>query len=193
MCVSGESCGLCWANYRRSSTDPTKCEKLNTCDVNDCEGQSECEAHTSDKYVCRCPAGRSGLSCEHRDHSAQTSATSGNVVTTVVVVVILLVLLLVVLGCVYWYKRRPFTFWKSRGSRARDRVYHFVNPAFGVMHDQPIIESDDSPESTMSAQRTYRRPPPSAPSSPSTTLMKDQEQQQQQLDYQKHKEDSQVC
>lgn len=70
---------------------------------------------------------------------------------------------------------------------AADQGYHFVNPAFGVIHDQPIIESEDSPGSSMLAQQVYYRPSPDDQHSDPVL----QENHQSKSNH-KQKEDSQV-
>ncbi|XP_063870395.1 low-density lipoprotein receptor-related protein 2-like isoform X2 [Scylla paramamosain] len=185
MCASGGSCNICQVNYQRSSSDPRKCTKLNTCDNNDCEGGSKCEAHTSDKYICRCPEGRYGLRCEFTSSSTQSSAS---VSAAVVVVVVLLILLILVLVYIYWWKQRPFTIWKRRSHGAAAQGYHFVNPAFGVMHDQPILEDEESSRNSMLTQ--VHVPPSSAP--PSTPMLQKQEEQQHGINNHKNRKEIQT-
>ncbi|KAK8377257.1 hypothetical protein O3P69_013721 [Scylla paramamosain] len=66
--------------------------------------------------------------------------------------------------------------------------YHFVNPAFGVMHDQPILEDEESSRNSMLTQ--VHVPPSSAP--PSTPMLQKQEEQQHGINNHKNRKEIQT-
>ncbi|KAG7177089.1 putative vitellogenin receptor-like 2, partial [Homarus americanus] len=106
-----------------------------------------------------CDEGRLGARCEVGD-VAKAGQTSSSATTTAVVLIVLLVLAAVALG-LYWHRKHPFIICKSkRGSSSR--VFKFVNPAFGVMSDETILNSSPVPSSCPSSDN----PPPYAFTNP---------------------------
>ncbi|XP_071551533.1 uncharacterized protein [Panulirus ornatus] len=138
---------MCPVGLKESREQAGECAELTACATNPCQSRGLCEPHSDQDYTCRCAAGHTGLHCEVAEEQV-TPASSGSS-TVVAVILVLLFLGLAAFG-LYMYKKKPFTLWRGkRGSQ----VFRFVNPAFGVMSDQDIVNDGVTSGSSPSSNR----------------------------------------
>nr|XP_045618924.1 low-density lipoprotein receptor-related protein 1-like isoform X2 [Procambarus clarkii] len=142
---------VCPLGFKGDPGNPGSCVELMACKDHPCYGEQVCEAHTDKDFVCRCDSDHRGLRCEVRVSSLASSSSSS---TYIIAIFLVLLALVAVGGACYWYKKRPFTIWKGGSS---NQSFRFVNPAFGVISDQAILNGSPAPSTNPSMSGN---PPP---------------------------------
>nr|QKO28254.1 vitellogenin receptor [Penaeus vannamei] len=127
---------MCKVGYITAPNRPNECVRLKSCDHSPCRGEGICESHSDTEFICRCPVDHEGALCEvaktpTADNSDSSSATLG--------VCLFLIIFGALIFGLYWYRKRPFPFWKGKGGQLRKRCFkanqtlRFANPGFGII------------------------------------------------------------
>nr|AJP60220.1 vitellogenin receptor [Macrobrachium nipponense] len=155
LCTAVERKGrcLCGIGHEPGQDDPQTCFRVEVCHGKPCV-VGVCELLSSNRFVCRCPAGHSGMLCEVTQDDLETSGSAG---TAVAVVLVVLVVVAFAAGLL-WYRREPLSVWVTK-RRTSNQTYRFSNPAFGVMSDTPIVSaSSKSPVPSSCASHGNNNP-----------------------------------
>ncbi|XP_042888358.1 low-density lipoprotein receptor-related protein 2-like isoform X1 [Penaeus japonicus] len=142
---------MCKVGYATASNRPNECIKMKSCDHNPCHGGGLCESHSDTEFICRCPENREGTLCEVSKTPTTDDISDGGSSTATLGVCLFLIIFGALIFGLYWYRKRPFAFWKGKGGQLRKRCFkanqtlRFANPGFGIISHSTMPNGNPMP------------------------------------------------